>query len=412
MRCWTSGGLLRLSPILWRSQEVEAEALPDASRSFRAIRAADLRVGLISNIWRPYEHGARRVLPSIFCGPLEADPRVFSYEVGIMKPDVRIYRHALAVAGEPARNAVMIGDSYKNDIAPALSLGMRTVWLLHRPSEESAEIRSVLAGRLPVPDHLCRSIEEVRPALVTELVHASGSSVRNGGARLQQLRQLEKGHDVRVLSHEIIDEVMLLDRLQQTRLKGYGQERVYRNAKLELLEQVSPDELAPAQRYVLRSNLAAIVELRQTMLLWGIDIFALRGGAWVSLAKNLETHPDEAPSELVSILPPIVEESHEADGRLVWLINDGIHRIYAARKADARSTLFWSVMSRRNIRTTLMPPPGDENDVRELDELPDNFQKKDYRFPQNYKALFRDFDSIFPGVQVQRKRSNPEFFRS
>jgi hypothetical protein len=216
---------------------------------------------------------------------------------------------------------------------------------------------------------------------------------------------------VRVLSHEIIDEVVLLDRLQQTRLKGYGQERVYRNAKLELLEQVSPDELAPAQRYVLRPNLAAIVELRQTMLLRGIDIFALRGGAWVSLAKNLETHPDEAPSELVPILPPIVEESHEADGRLVWLINDGIHRIYAARKARCRINI---------VLVRDVPPEypyyayataGGWNDVREFDELPDNFQKKDYRFPQNYKGLFRDFESLFPGVQIQRKRSNPEFLR-
>lgn len=178
---------------LWRSQEVEAEALPDAVEVFRAIRAADVRVGLISNIWRPYEHGARRVLPSIFSGPLEADPRIFSYKIGIMKPDVRIYRYALAAAGEPARNAVMIGDSYQNDIAPALSIGMRTIWLLHRPSEESAEIRSVLAGTLPAPDHLCRAIDQVSPALITELIRAPGSSARNGGERLQQLRQLQEG---------------------------------------------------------------------------------------------------------------------------------------------------------------------------------------------------------------------------
>ncbi len=186
----------------------------------------------------------------------------------------------------------------------------------------------------------------------------------------------------------------------------------YRNARLELLAKVSPDELAPAQRYVLRPTLAAIAELRVTMLLRGIDIFALRGGAWVSLAKNLETDPGEAPDEPVPILPPIVEESHEADGRLVWLINDGIHRVYAARKAQCKI----NVVLVRDV-----PPeypyyayatPGGWSDVRELDELPDNFQKKDYRLPQNYKALFRDFESIFPGVQIQRKRSNPEFFRS
>lgn len=217
---------------------------------------------------------------------------------------------------------------------------------------------------------------------------------------------------MKVLCHEMIDEAKLLNRLQQTRLKGHGQKTVYRNAKLELLQQVSPDELAPAQRYILRPTLAAIVELRETMLLRGIDIFALQGGAQVWMARNLGALSEGAPDAPLPILPPIVEESREADGRLVWLINDGIHRIYAARKAGRKINI---------VLVRDVPPeypyyayaiPGGWRDVLELDELPDNFQKKDYRFPQNYKALFRDFESLFPGVQIQRKRSNPELFRS
>jgi hypothetical protein len=46
-------------------------------------------------------------------------------------------------------------------------------------------------------------------------------------------------------------------------------------------------------------------------------------------------------------------------------------------------------------------------DVVELEELPDTFQKKAYRVPANYKALFRDFNAVFPGVQAERKKSNP-----
>jgi hypothetical protein len=45
--------------------------------------------------------------------------------------------------------------------------------------------------------------------------------------------------------------------------------------------------------------------------------------------------------------------------------------------------------------------------VAELEDLPDEFQKKEYRLPDNYKALFRDFNAVFPGVQKQRKQSNP-----
>jgi hypothetical protein len=43
--------------------------------------------------------------------------------------------------------------------------------------------------------------------------------------------------------------------------------------------------------------------------------------------------------------------------------------------------------------------------------LPDNYVKKVYRDPQNYKALFRDFNEHFPGVQKRRKRSNPAHLR-
>jgi hypothetical protein len=217
---------------------------------------------------------------------------------------------------------------------------------------------------------------------------------------------------VKILCHEIIDENTLLHKLRQTRLNGYGHARVYRNAKLELLEQVSPDELAPAQRYVLRPTLGAVRELREAMLPRGFDIIALRGGVWIWPAKNGDTVPAEPSDPPVPILPPIIEESHEADGRLLWLINDGIHRVYTARKAGCRINI---------VLVRDVPPEypyyahataGGWNDVLELDELPDNFQKKDYRVPKNYKALFRDFNSLFPGVQVQRKRSNPEFLRT
>jgi hypothetical protein len=179
-----------------------------------------------------------------------------------------------------------------------------------------------------------------------------------------------------------------------------------------VLEQESPDKLAPAQRYVLRPTLAAIAELREAMLQRGIDIFALQGGAWVSLATHAETRPEKAPNELVPVLPPIVEESHEPDGRLVWLINDGIHRVYAARKAGCKINIVLVRDVPPEFPYYAYATPGGWSDVCELDELPDDFQKKDYRFPQNYKSLFRDFEALFPGVQIQRKRSNPEFFRS
>lgn len=54
---------------------------------------------------------------------------VASAEEGVAKPDQRIFEIALKKSGcEPSRS-VMIGDRIDNDIVPAKSLGMLTVWI-------------------------------------------------------------------------------------------------------------------------------------------------------------------------------------------------------------------------------------------------------------------------------------------
>ena len=52
-----------------------------------------------------------------------------SYEVGISKPNLEIFKLALSEAKCLPIEAVMIGDRIDNDIIPALSLGMKTIWI-------------------------------------------------------------------------------------------------------------------------------------------------------------------------------------------------------------------------------------------------------------------------------------------
>ena len=52
-----------------------------------------------------------------------------SAEVGLSKPDPRIFRLALDRAGCQAEQAVMVGDRLDNDMIPAKALGMKTVWV-------------------------------------------------------------------------------------------------------------------------------------------------------------------------------------------------------------------------------------------------------------------------------------------
>jgi HAD superfamily hydrolase (TIGR01549 family) len=86
-----------------------------------------------------------------------------SEDLGLSKPDPRLFRHALDAAGsEPART-IMVGDRLDYDIRPAKGTGMRTVWLLRgeAPDEPTAE-------QLREPDLAIRSLAEL-PAVLERL---------------------------------------------------------------------------------------------------------------------------------------------------------------------------------------------------------------------------------------------------
>jgi putative hydrolase of the HAD superfamily len=55
---------------------------------------------------------------------------VGSSDVGLYKPDVRIFQYALETAGIRVDRAIYIGDRVDNDILPAKMLGMRTVRMM------------------------------------------------------------------------------------------------------------------------------------------------------------------------------------------------------------------------------------------------------------------------------------------
>ena len=54
---------------------------------------------------------------------------IASAEEGVAKPDRRIFEIALERGNCKPENAVMIGDRVDNDIVPAKSIGMRTIWI-------------------------------------------------------------------------------------------------------------------------------------------------------------------------------------------------------------------------------------------------------------------------------------------
>lgn len=83
-----------------------------------------------------------------------------SAEEGVAKPDLEIFRRALKSAGCSAKNSVMIGDRLDNDIAPAKSLGMKTVWI-----KQGLSVYCSPTAPQEQPDHTISNLLELKNIL-------------------------------------------------------------------------------------------------------------------------------------------------------------------------------------------------------------------------------------------------------
>jgi len=142
---------------LWNAQLEEAYVLPGARELIAKLKSAGIPRAYLSNIWPPfYEHFRQE-----FAEEAERQPQFLSFQTGLMKPDPAFFQFALRAVEARAEDAVMVGDTYRNDIRPAIELGMRTVWVLHRPEKEKADLIDVMNGDAPPPDLTLGSIGEL-----------------------------------------------------------------------------------------------------------------------------------------------------------------------------------------------------------------------------------------------------------
>ncbi|HEX4466184.1 MAG TPA: HAD family hydrolase [Solirubrobacteraceae bacterium] len=143
---------------VWSLQEQEADALPGAAEALYAMHAAGLHLALASNIWQPYLTAVRRTFGDTIDALVAPELQLFSFREGRAKPDPSMFERALSRAGVSPEEAVMVGDSYAEDIAPAQTLGMRTVWVLRRPQREAPAVQRVQRGERRAPTLTVASI--------------------------------------------------------------------------------------------------------------------------------------------------------------------------------------------------------------------------------------------------------------
>ena len=128
----------------------------DAVQLLRELQRTDLTLGVVTDglMVKQAEKLLRLGVYPLF------DPQAIfiSDQIGISKPNPKLYRRACAAIGVAPSNVLYIGDNPLNDIDPPNSLGIHTV-LLQRHGKYSH-----LQGKT-YPDHSIRGFDELRTIL-------------------------------------------------------------------------------------------------------------------------------------------------------------------------------------------------------------------------------------------------------
>lgn len=130
-------------------------ALEGARDTLQSLARAGIRCALVCDTGLTPGHVVRRHLDRL--GLLEfLTAQIFSDEVGVPKPDARIFRVALEMLGVAPEKALHVGDLRRTDVAGARALAMRSVRIRARHDDEAP---------LPEADFVVDSHEELRELL-------------------------------------------------------------------------------------------------------------------------------------------------------------------------------------------------------------------------------------------------------
>jgi putative hydrolase of the HAD superfamily len=97
----------------------------DAVPCLERLRAAGARLGLVTN----GEAAMQREKIERFDLARFFDALLIEGELGTGKPDLAVYRHALAALGSAPNETCMIGDNLEWDVAAPQRLGLTGIWL-------------------------------------------------------------------------------------------------------------------------------------------------------------------------------------------------------------------------------------------------------------------------------------------
>jgi len=192
---------------------------------------------------------------------------------------------------------------------------------------------------------------------------------------------------MKITKIEMFPQEELIRRLREVTLTD-GVTKPYANSEIKITDRLGEGEkLRFAQTYLLDSDLKKIGQLEYDLMMFDVKLRHLTTFCMMTRESG----------ETFSYIPPIIEWTPE-DG---YYVSDGMHRFYYLCHQ------YYSDPYAIIIKNPSAPYYAFPSDMAWLDlpicqERPE--VRKIYRDPNNYKALFRDYNSQFPGIQRDRSK--------
>ncbi len=136
----------------------ELELSPGALECIEALRVRGCKLGIVTNGFAATHHEkiARLGLTPHFDALFIAD------EMGMVKPDPAVFRHACQVLGSVPERTAMVGDRYDRDISGAKLAGLFTVLI---------DVHAIpIPDGAPLPDKIVATIADVLEALPPRVI--------------------------------------------------------------------------------------------------------------------------------------------------------------------------------------------------------------------------------------------------
>lgn len=144
--------------VLYAYGESLWQPFPDTYATLDALRDAGYKLSIISNARDAAN--VRRLIDNAKLWPW-FDPVLISAEVGVRKPNPRIFKAVLDQWGLGPDEAVMIGDMLGADVLGAKNVGMRGVWATMQADRNANEAHLDTI----IPDAKIGSLSELLPLL-------------------------------------------------------------------------------------------------------------------------------------------------------------------------------------------------------------------------------------------------------